>query len=297
MTEKISPFFSTGLVNRINAIKWVKREQQQASIHHVTGDVHFLVVGLPRKRTILTIHDLSFLKKGSLLHRFFLWLFWVYIPVHWAKFITCVSEETKKDILKYSFCNTSKVKVIYNFLREEFVFMPKEFNKACPVILQMGTNYNKNLHRLIEALTGINCHLRIIGMLSESVKIHLSNNHISYSNEFGLGDNDLLNEYRNADVVTFCSTLEGFGLPVIEGQAIGRVVVTSNTSSMPEIAGVGACFVDPFSVISIRNGIQKVIDDDDFREKIIKDGLKNIERFTIDRITKEYIKLYEDTCN
>src|SRR5882757_5500272 len=90
-----SPYFSTGLLNRCKAIRWTRdvARREKADLYHVTGDVHFLTLGLRRSKTILTIHDLSFLRQGSLIHRFILWIFWVFLPVRRSRYVTCVSEE------------------------------------------------------------------------------------------------------------------------------------------------------------------------------------------------------------
>jgi glycosyltransferase involved in cell wall biosynthesis len=296
--KKTCPYHSTGIVNRIKSIHWVKRESGNAEINHITGDIHFLAMGLPSSNTILTIHDLSFLKNGNFISRFILWLFWLYIPVKRVKYVTCVSEETKKDVLKYSFCNPTKVVVIPNFVNKGFCHIPKKFNKDFPILLQIGTTYNKNLERLIPALCGLKCNLRIVGRIPERVKAILTKNDIDYSNVYDLNDQEIRDEYVNADMVVFCSTMEGFGLPIIDAQAIGRVVVTSNVSSMPEVAGVnGACLVDPFNSESIREGIKKVIDNDDYRESLIASGLDNVKRFSLQNVANLYLQLYKNVMH
>ena len=70
-------------------------------------------------------------------------------------------------------------------------------------------------------------------------------------------------------MLTFVSTYEGFGLPILESQATGRPVVTSNVSSMPEVAGDAACLVNPYDADSIREGILRVINDDAYRKDLM----------------------------
>jgi glycosyltransferase involved in cell wall biosynthesis len=98
--------------------------------------------------------------------------------------------------------------------------------------------------------------------------------------------------YQDADIVSFPSTYEGFGMPILEAQAVGRVVVTSRVLSMPEVAGEGACFVDPFDPSSIRRGLEQVIGDGDYRQKLIQKGFKNVERFDAERIANQYREVY-----
>ena len=83
-------------------------------------------------------------------------------------------------------------------------------------------------------------------------------------------------------------------MPIVEANAVGRAVVTSNCASMPEVAGEAACLVNPNSIASIRDGIQKVINDDGFRNKIITQGISNAKRFDPEVIAKQYLSLYEE---
>ena len=96
----------------------------------------------------------------------------------------------------------------------------------------------------------------------------------------------------SGDLLVFVSTYEGFGLPILEAQATGRPVITSNVLSMPEVAGDSACLVDPFDVSSIRKGILKVINDPAYREKLIKRGFENVKRFQPDKIAEQYADIY-----
>lgn len=293
--EKISPFPSLGFLQRCKAVMWAHGQRNTSDVHHVTGDIHFLVLGLPGKKTILTIHDLSFLKKGNWLSRFVLWLFWVYLPVWWVKQVTCVSDATKRDILKYTSCDAGKVMVIPNFVKSEFKRTDKIFNKLTPVILQIGTAYNKNIERLAKAVKNIPCHVRIIGRLSQSQLHALQQNNVQFSNAFDLKDEELVGEYEKCDILSFCSTMEGFGLPIIEAQTVGRVIITGNISSMPEVAGDAACFVDPWDILSITAGIQRVINDNGYRQDLIEKGFRNAKKFDIVEVSQKYGELYSAT--
>ena len=81
-------------------------------------------------------------------------------------------------------------------------------------------------------MNGIDCHLRIIGKIDINIQTLLDENKIDYTNAFNLSDNEIIEEYKKCDIVNFPSTHEGFGMPIIEGQAIGRVVLTSDLSPM-----------------------------------------------------------------
>ena len=112
-----------------------------------------------------------------------------------------------------------------------------------------------------------------------------------------LGDVDnagIMAAYRRCDLVLFASTHEGFGLPILEAQATGRPVITSNCSSMPEVAGDAACLVDPFDVAAIRAGLERVIRDASFRTELLRRGYINVRRFSAQRIAAQFAELYRE---
>ncbi len=157
----------------------------------------------------------------------------------------------------------------------------------------VGTKPNKNIPNMIRALQGIPCKAVIIGKLNEEIKKLLQETKVEYQNLVDITDSQVLQAYIDCDIVAFASTYEGFGMPIVEAQSVERVVVTSNCSSMPEIAGKGAILVDPNNVDSIRKGFQSVIADSTLREQVIKAGRVNRLRFDHDEIVSQYIRLYE----
>jgi len=111
----------------------------------------------------------------------------------------------------------------------------------------------------------------------------------------------MVQQYVDADILTFVSTYEGFGMPIVEANVVGRPVLTSNISSMPEVAGDAACLVDPFDVNSIREGLLKIIQDDNYRNNLIEKGKVNAQRFNPSFIAKMYLdiykKIYQESSN
>lgn len=288
----ISPYPSTGLLPRIKMIKEVRK--CAGDVNHITGDIHFLAFGLKKNKTILTIHDIGFLNGTNFILKWLLKLFWVTLPVKQVRIITVVSEATKIELLKVTHISPSKIRVIGNFISNKFQMFPKDFNSSTPRILHIGSAPNKNLDRLIEALQNIKCRFIIVGYPSERQIKALQNNQIDYEIHSGLSEQGLIEQYNQCDILSFVSLLEGFGLPILEAQTVGRVIVTSNLSSMPEVAGNGACFVDPYDVISIRTGIQKVINDKSYREQLVQNGFKNIIRYDAKTIANQYYELYRE---
>jgi len=268
--------------------------KSEAKIYHITGHIHYISLVLPRNRTVLTIHDLRFLHNRKGLRRFVLKKLFLDLPVKKLKYITAISQTTKAEILKFTGCDENKIHLIDNPIREFKNTENQIFNTTCPTILQIGTMTNKNLPNLINALKGIDCKLRVIGRLDEKLSKKLKESEIEYSNAFDLDDDEMEEEYRNADIIAFCSTYEGFGLPIIEGQMMRTPVITSNLSPMKEVSGGAAFLADPFNVESIRAGILKILRESDYRESLIEKGIENVKRFDQHKIAEQYENLYAE---
>lgn len=285
------PYTNSGVLNRIKNILYVYKNFANEVIH-ITGHDHYIAFGRKKQQTILTIHDIEFIKRSKGIKRFLLKKLWMDWPIANAGVITTISEFSKKEILSLNNYKTP-IKVIYNPLTLPIQPKEKLFNTACPNILHIGTKENKNLPRLIKALEGINCQLTIIGTISFKIKELLSNHQINYISKKNLSNEEMILEYENCDLLTFISTYEGFGLPIIEAQAIGRVVISSNTSSIPEIARDSALLVDPFNIKEIRNGIENLINNETLRSNYINLGFENIKRFQPQEIANKYLQLYK----
>ncbi len=286
--------YSKGLWPRFQDM-WSARAAE-GDINHVTGDVHYLTLLLDHKRTILTIHDLVSLGRLRGLKRWIFWLVWYWLSVRCSRAVVVISESTRRQLLESVRCAPEKVRVIHNCVSDEFVATPHVFNSGCPRILFVGTTPNKNLERVAEALAGIRCRLIVVGPLAPTQRDTLARCSIDYDNLVSLSRNEMLAQYIAADILLFASTYEGFGLPIVEANAVGRPVVTSNVSSMPEVAGDAACLVDPFDVASIRAGVRKIIDEESYRAGLIAAGLVNATRFTAAAVAAKYASLYREVA-
>ena len=274
-------------------ILWVYRHRNKCGINHVTGDAHYLILGLTGCKTVLTIHDLVTLRiPGNKIKRWILRKLWLEMPLKKADVITCISEKTRQELLKEFDISPENITVIHNPVDSKYRFLAKPFNTDSPRILHIGTGWNKNLERVIQALHGIPCVLVIIGKLTEDNLNLLEKLQINYENKVGISDEQMLQEYIDCDIVSFPSIFEGFGMPIIEGQAIGRPVVTSDREPMTEVAGDGAVLVNPEAVDSIRQGFIKIITDETFRDDIVKRGLLNVKHYSVDEITRQYCEVY-----
>lgn len=260
---------------------------------HVIGDVHYCSVFL--KNSILTIHDMCHLDraKGNYLKYYVIWLFWYYLPLKTAKAITCISNDVYIKLIKHFPFAKDKISIINNHLDPSYRYFPKEFNEFKPVILHIGTRQNKNLERVIMSIKDISCILYIIGKCDDNISFLLKKYNIDYINKYDISDKEVLDSYINSDIVSFPSLYEGFGLPIIEGQAIGRPVVTSNLSPMNQVSSDAAILVDPYNIDEIKQGFLKLINNPLLRNDLISKGLINVKKYNIVNISSMYMELYK----
>ena len=174
----------------------------------------------------------------------------------------------------------------------EFQHTPNPFNSTEPVVLQVGTGWNKNLVRVAEALVGLPCRLEIVGSLNPTQRDRLMQLGIRFKELGRLSDAEVLASYQRCDLLVFASTYEGFGMPILEAQATGRPVITSNRYSMPEAAGGAALLVNPEDTQSIHEAVRSILSDPRLRERLVGDGLKNAARFHPRVIAAQYESLY-----
>lgn len=296
ITAKIFSNLSSGIINRVFIC--FEAYFNRSQINHITGDIHFANFFLTKKNTILTIHDCGILKrKKGILHNL-IKFFWFTIPAKKSAVITVNSEATKNDLLSYIKFPKEKIIPIYIFVPEVHCYSYKDFNKTKPVILQIGTAPNKNIPRIAKALNGITCEYIIIGNLDSKTVQVLIDNKIEYKNvNTSISNTEMAEYYRKCDIVSFASTFEGFGMPIAEANLTGRVVVTSNNSSMPEVGADAAIYVDPYDINSIRSGFLTAINNDDFRNELIKNGIENAKRFDKKVLAEKYFNLYRTIAN
>jgi glycosyltransferase involved in cell wall biosynthesis len=279
-----------GFFSRVKALIEVRRNK--GSINHITGDISYVAIALPKKGLVVTFHDLESLQRSSGLKSTLLKWFWVTIPARRASVITVISRHTKEQVIKWSSVPEDKIEVIHNPLPEGFIYYPKPVLSEKPLILALGTKQNKNLEGIIIALEGMNCRLLIVGQLNENQLKLLKIKHIEYENLVSVTDKQIIDAYKCCDLLCFPSFFEGFGMPIIEAQATGRPVVTSRYGAMKEVAGEGALLVNPNNIIEIKEGMKRILSDEALRHQLIKKGLKNVEKHVSSIVAVKYSNVY-----
>ena len=278
----------------IKNLIWVWQRRKSDCIYHITGDVHYVSLVLPKNRTITTVHDLvsQSYNRYSRLKKFLLRLLYVEV-LRKNRFIICISEKTKKEVMSFIDFPKDRIFVIPDPISDDFHYVKQDFHSDCPIILHIGTKSNKNLHKTIEALAGLNVKLRIIGLLDSETEIKLKKSRIDYTSVHNLTDEQVRKEYIDCDIVNFPSLYEGFGMPILEAQATGRVCITSDIEPMRSVAGDGALLVNPKDVESIRAGYEKILNDSKLRDNLIEHGLENVNKYREKNVIDAYHCIYE----
>lgn len=293
--EYYVPYIGATLKVVLKNCVYIYKRREKKYVNHITGDISYGIIALIGCKSVLTVHDTVSLdfNNYSWLKRKYIELLWYVIPLALATRVVCISESTKKSLSRYT--RRRDIKVIYNAVDSSFVRAPKNSVNLLNVnILHIGTSANKNLDRLIVALSGISCSLTIIGRLSKRNIQLLKQNNIKYINKNNLTDDEIYREYVNSDIVSFVSLFEGFGMIVVEANQVGRPVICSNIPPLKEVAGDSAFFVDPYDVDSIRNGFVTLINNDELQKELVQKGYDNVNRFEKDKIIQEWLSFYNE---
>lgn len=145
---------------------------RRADVVQITGDVHYVTLGFPGKRRVLTIHDIAPLRPKRGLTRWLFTLFWYRLPMRCASVTTTVSAFTRDELAAEAGVDVSKVVVIANCVSPEFTHCPKPWPPV-PNILMVGTKPQKNLPRMFHALAGLNVRVTIVGECSPELREEL----------------------------------------------------------------------------------------------------------------------------
>jgi glycosyltransferase involved in cell wall biosynthesis len=277
---------------------------------------HYVLPPLVRCTSVVTIHDCIHLMFPQYLPSRFAYLYArtsIRLAARRATRVMTVSESSKRDILRFVDTEPDKIDVIYNAYDERFAIDPREedvvrvrerYQLESEFVLYAGNvKPHKNLERLIEAFhlvrrRGLD-HLKLVLIGDEISKytalrraVHHYQLH-KYVRFLGyLPEQTLAVMYRLAGVFVFPSLYEGFGLPPLEAMASGTPVVTSNVSSLPEVAGDAAVLVDPYDPQAIADGIFQVLTDERLRRDLRRKGVARAGMFSWEQSVRRIRAIY-----
>ncbi len=286
--QKISLPYHTGMIGRLKNLFYVKKFKN-CDLYHITGDVNYIALNLPGSKTIITIHDLKSLFDNNLVKNQIKKLLWLKLPLNKAAHITVISNKTF-DELQQIISNTRKITLIPNCIEDSWFHLHKKTQIENNKILIIGTKKNKNLHNILQAVKDLDIKLIIVGKLNDSDRKKLTN--IKYENYYNLSREQLQKIYLQSQILLFPSLYEGFGLPIIEAQALGIPVITSNIEPMKSVAGKAALLVNPHKPDEIKAAINQLLSNHHLRQNLIEAGYLNANQYRCSKIALKYAQLY-----
>lgn len=311
---RLTPQWCARLWHRLHIPLPVEQFTGGVDLYHATDFV--LPPTRPRTRTILQVHDLSFVRvPETAAPRLKAYLDRV-VPasVKRAGHILADSLATKNDLIELYGVAENKITVLYGGVDPRFQLAEDEAIQFArqkyhldgfPYILSVGTvQPRKNYGRLIEAVAQVRAHGHDIhlviaggrGWLEDSIYDTVQSTGMeSYTHFTGFVDDaDLPALYSAASCFAFPSLYEGFGLPVLEAMACGTPVMTSNISSLPEAAGDAAFLIDPYEVGAIGDALEKIFTDSSLRSRMIDSGFRHAAQFTWEKSARKLRQIYFD---
>ncbi len=288
------------------------------------ADVYFGPVGIaPTKRpckAVITVHDITsilFREQNLPDHQRF-WETWLSRSVRAADAVLTNSEATKRDLVERLAIPSERIRAIHLGVHEQFhqakfsldsqaqqrvkhrYHLPNHF-----VLCVATLSPRKNVAGLVKAFSLIkkgkqpDLRLVIVGNkgwlcddILQTVRSLGLENEVLFTGY--VEDQDLPYIYAGAAVFAFPSFYEGFGFPVLEAMACGVPVVTSNVSSLPEVAGDAALLVDPHQPEQIAKAISQLLVDEKLRRDLVEKGLRHARQFTWERTARETLRVFEE---
>lgn len=278
----------------------------------------FLSLGAKCKQ-LPVIHDINFLHNPKdtkpLTRRYYNHFFPKFAQK--ATRIATVSEYSKKDISENYKISPDKIDVVYNGINSSFkpvsdlvkAETKKRFSKGKDYFLFVGSlNPRKNISRLIQAFDAFkkesNSDMKLVlagshawggSEIYKTIDALSCKDDIVFTNR--LSEEDLANVMASAFALTFVPYFEGFGIPLVEAMQSEIPIITSNVTSLPEIAGDAAMFVNPFEANEIKNAMLKLSSDDNLRLNLIEKGKLQKNNFSWDKSADLLWKSVEKAIN
>ncbi|MDR6486630.1 glycosyltransferase involved in cell wall biosynthesis [Chryseobacterium vietnamense] len=304
-------FIETSKGNLSRQLKMGKDAQKQGAdiFHGLSGELPLKWDPKPIKK-VVTIHDLIFVRYPQY-YSFF------DRKIHFWKFkkaadsadkIIAISEQTKRDIIQYLKVPETKIEVIYQGCHHAFKeqqspelmeAVKEKFKLPKRFVLNVGTiEDRKNLLNVVKAISGTEIPLVVVGRKTkyyQKIERFLKKNKMEKQVLFleGVSMDELACLYKLADIFVYPSFFEGFGIPVIEALFSKTVVVTSNTSCLPEAGGKDSVYVNPDNELDIRAKLKFLWENESERKRREEKGFEFVQKFNDEPIAKELMNFYQ----
>ena len=282
----------------------------------IVHGTNYVVYPYPKSLKVMTIHDLTCIRYPKFIHSVVkTYANRIKQCLKWTDLVIAVSESSKRDIVEYLNVEPERIYVTPQASRFSSIYLSTErteqlqrassYDFSQPYLLFVSTiEPRKNVITLIRAFDllkethKLEHQLVLIGQkgwlhqsIFESIETSPWKQHIHYLGY--LSDELVALFYSKADVFVYPSYYEGFGLPVLEAMTLGTPVITSNTSSLPEVAGDAAILIDPNNINQLADAILQVISDSQVRQKLIEKGKERAKLFSWERTASETINAYK----
>jgi glycosyltransferase involved in cell wall biosynthesis len=255
--------------------------------------------------TVVTIHDLGYLRfpqAHPFSQRLYLDLS-TRFSARAATHLLADSLATKNDLVHFCHTPPDKITVVYpgrdeTLTRVDPAHLRAKYNLPDHYLLHVGTlQPRKNISRLIEVFSLQPSSFSLVlagkpGWLSAPL-LAAARQHPHIRVLDYVPDDDLQGLYSGATAFVFPSLYEGFGFPILEAMACGVPVITSNTSSCPEVAGDAALLVDPTDTSALASALTRLLSDADLRAALIAKGYEQIKKFSWTRAARETLSVLE----
>lgn len=279
--------------------------------HGLTAE---LPVGIsPKTRTVVTIHDLIFLRYPEYykpIDR------WIYTKKYMsackrADLIIAISEQTKQELISFFNTDEKKIRLVYQGCDPQFYQTCSDVDKKnVKALYKLPDNYvlyvgtiesRKNLLTLLKALNLLPAHLQLVVVghptayfqqVQQYVNTHNLSNRVVYLHDAVFQHLPAI--YQQAQAFCCPSLFEGFGIPSLEALNSKIPVVSSNSSSLPEAGGPHSLYVNPTDEQAMAQAILTAIDDKPQRQRMIDEGVKYAQNFREDHIAKNMWSVYKE---
>lgn len=287
--------------------KLIKKElkKQDFDLFHPTYYENYFLGYLRKKPFVLTVHDM--------IHELFPEQFGgdptvenKIILAKNATKIIAVSEQTKKDIIRFYDIDPDKIEVTYlaNSFANKKILNNKLFKQKLPnkYVLFVGVRGGyKNFKNFIQAMIPLmqkDKELYVIAggscVFTDEESAFLERSELKDRVlQKKVTDSNIIELYQNALAFVFPSMYEGFGIPVLESFSCGCPLIVSNRGSLPEVAADASEYIDPYDVSCISDSIEKVIYNEDLRQELIVKGYEQVAKFSWDKTAEKTKKIYE----